>query len=68
MKWHCGVCLYIYKSVTLALKSNKCPVLLPHKSMREGSQASICCEPVDESTQSQQNEKSTPNGVLSFCW
>ena len=37
MKWHCGVCLYIYKWLGFALKSNKCPVLLQGKSEREGS-------------------------------
>ena len=51
MKWHCGVCLYIYKWLGFFLKSNKCPVLLQGKSTREGSQASICCEPVDERTE-----------------
>ena len=50
MKWHCGVCLYIYKWLGFALKSNKCLVLLRCKSKREGSQVSICCEPVDVRT------------------
>ena len=56
MKYHCGVCLYIYKWLGFSLKSNKCPVLLRAKAsgkapwenyskrqrpVREGSQSEL---------------------------
>ena len=45
MKWHCGVCLYIYKWLGFSLKSNKCPVLLRAKASGKVPDGTIFARP-----------------------
>ena len=55
MKYHCGVCLYIYNWLGFSLKSNECPVLLRAKASGKApwKNYSKCQRPVREGSQSE---------------